>query len=65
VLSGVGEILVPGDLRIGIGLQEVKLAFVREPVVEARVAAQTEQTIDALGGGFNLTAKCLIQLRGT
>ena len=44
--GGVREIFVFGDLRIGVGFEQVTLAIIVHPVVEPRIAAQAEMPVD-------------------
>ena len=45
-LGRTGEILVRGDLRIGVGFEKISLLVVRDPEIQPRIAAETEQPID-------------------
>ena len=38
----VGEVLVAGNLWVGIGLQQIKAAALAEAIVETRIAAQVQ-----------------------
>jgi hypothetical protein len=40
VIGGVGKILLVGDLRIGIGFQQIELAFFRHAIIQTRIPAQ-------------------------
>ena len=59
-LGAVGEVFVGGDLRVGVGFEQVELALGRQAEVEPRVAGQAEVTVDALAEVGDL----LLQLRG-
>ena len=64
MLGRVGEVLVAGDLRVGVGFQQIELAVVAQAVVQARVAAQVQQPIDALGGAGDVLCLPLVELAG-
>ena len=47
VLGRVCEILFVGNLRIGVGLEQIELAIFRHPIVEPRISTQKHVAIDS------------------
>src|SRR5947209_9352164 len=53
VLGGGGELLALGDLRVGVGFDEIRRAVRRQPKIDARVAVEPQRLVDAFGGPLN------------
>ena len=54
---GVGEVLAARELRVRVGLDHVDLPRLGEPQVDARVAAQVEDAVDALAERLDARAR--------
>src|SRR5688572_14317052 len=64
VRGGVREIFVTSDLGIGIRFQQVKLAVVREPVIQSGITTQAQMTVDALRQQFEPVLEFFRQFSG-
>src|SRR5436309_2869282 len=63
VRRGIREVFVLGDLRIGVGLEQIEDAVVRESVIEPRISAEAEMPVDALGKALDMTRHFRRQVR--
>ena len=52
--SGVGEVLVPGNLRIRIGLEEIELTVIGKTVIHPRITTQIQVAVNALGNRLQI-----------
>src|SRR5712671_6870086 len=47
ICRGVGEILVPCNLRIGIGFKQIELTLLCQAVIQARVPAEAHEAVNS------------------
>src|SRR4029077_1261649 len=58
VSSGVREVFTCGDLWVGIRLEQIKLSFFCQSIVQTRITAEKKVTINSFGEPF----ECLVLL---